>query len=118
MLAGLDNDLRAIGGLDVVDAGTAEDEAGGDDDDAPHAGRHPHQRAFADKIVAEAFHGRIRYDMAIIDLRIDELDFAIFGTKDNYLGMSKIMINLYYKSQETSYPVTRILKTVRLISGI
>jgi len=51
-------------------------------------------------------------------IRIDELDFAIFGTKDNYLGMSKIMINLYFISQETSYPVSRILKTVRLISGI
>ena len=39
--------------LDVVDAGAAEDEAGGHDDDAPRAGRHTDQRAFADEIVAE-----------------------------------------------------------------
>ena len=47
-LAGLDDDLSAIGGLDVVDAGAAEDEAGRDDD-TRRAPADTNQRAFATK---------------------------------------------------------------------
>src|ERR1051325_1561697 len=60
----------------IIDAKARRQKMARDDNGLPRASRDPYADTLADEIVAEARNGRVRHDMAIVDLGIDELDGA------------------------------------------